>query len=326
MLTFTMPWILCLLPLPILVRQYYPLYHPKPSHALWIPFFESIQHHASSQPFPKNTLSWFGFAWLNMIIALAGPQYLDEIKPSFRQSHSIFMALDLSGSMMLDDMIVQHRRYTRLAIVKYAAESFIQQRTSDPIGLILFGTRAYLQTPLTYDHAHLIDRLHDATVGLAGPATAIGDAIGLAVKHLQNTPPKGRILVLLTDGMNNNGVLSPEKATEIAKKEKIKIYTIGLSAKDPSFLPFSNMPQTSLDEDSLKRIAQETGGRYFKATDLKALQAIYQAIHNIETEPESVPPYRPYQEGYPWPLSVAILSLIIGVFHACSLSSWKRSS
>jgi Ca-activated chloride channel family protein len=207
-------------------------------------------------------------------------------------------------------MSLQGHPATRLAVVKHAAEQFVNNRMGDRIGLILFGTHAYLQTPLTYDRHSVLLRLEDATVGLAGKTTSIGDALGLAVKRLQTVPAKGRMIILLTDGVNNSGVLAPLKAAELARDDGIKVYTIGLGADTKAQtlggMLFSMNVSAELDEATLKDIAAMTGGRYFRATDIQSLQSIYQTIHQMETTTQEQATIRPQHDYYPWPLGLAI--------------------
>ncbi|AHE68326.1 Mg-chelatase, subunit ChlD [Legionella oakridgensis ATCC 33761 = DSM 21215] len=244
-----------------------------------------------------------------LLLALAGPRWVGEPRPLAREGYNIMLALDLSGSMELPDMMLHGRPVSRLTVVKRAAEQFVQERMGDKIGLILFGSRAYLQTPLTYDRQNILMRLEDATVGLAGKTTSIGDALGLAVKRLQNVPAQGRIIILLTDGANNSGVLAPMKAAELARADGIKIYTIGLGSQaDPRALPsvFLNMNASAdLDEETLQEVAKVTGGRYFRATDLQSLQRIYEVINQLEKVSQEQATVRPQHDYYPWPLALA---------------------
>jgi Ca-activated chloride channel family protein len=220
--------------------------------------------------------------------------------------------------MELPDRVVKGQQVTRLAVVKKAALRFVQERPDDKIGLILFGSQAYLQTPLTYDHKNVEMRLEDATVGLAGKSTSIGDALGLAVKNLQQVSPKGRVIILLTDGVNNSGVLTPQKAAEFAQMEGIKVYTIGLGS-DEMVNAFSGaffqmgLGQPDLDEDTLKEVARKTGGRYFRATDLQSLDRIYDQINQLEATEQSSETVRPQQEYYPWLLALALMCSFIGL-------------
>ena len=171
-----------------------------------------------------------------------------------------------------------------------------------------------MQTPLTYDHSNVLLRISDATAGLAGKSTSIGDALGLAVKHLQQVPQAGRVIILLTDGANNSGLLAPMKAAELAQNAGIKVYTIGLGA-DADTQTFNGLflsmnAAAELDEDTLKAVAKKTGGRYFRATNLSSLQAIYQAINQMETVTQTDATVRPQHDYYPWPLSVAFVLLM----------------
>jgi Ca-activated chloride channel homolog len=300
------PWALLLLPVPYIIWRLFPQITNHSTTALIIPFFEGLKkiYQNSTQGAKLPFGIWA--IWCLTVVACTGPRFVGPTVPLTREGHHIMLALDISGSMAIDDMIVRNQRYSRLDVVTYAAESFVKQRPNDKIGLILFGSKAYLLTPLTHDKKHILSRLEDASVGLAGQATAIGDAIGLSIKHLKQTPSEGRVLILLTDGVNNAGMLSPQKATELAQQEKIKIYTIGLGSDAASFGPFAMMrPQVDLDEETLKKIAEITHGQYFRATDLDSLQRIYGLINQIETVKQTQADIRPQKELYPWPLAVA---------------------
>lgn len=200
---------------------------------------------------------------------------------------------------------------TRLQVVKLAAENFVKARQTDHIGLILFGSEAYLQTPLTFDHHAILARIKDASVGLAGKTTSIGDAIGLAIKKLQHTPQSGRVMILLTDGSNNSGLLPPKKAAELAKTEHIKIYTIGLSTDNTNqrlMNLFISMQTTAdLDEETLQHIAHITDGQYFRATNPASLEQIYQKIDQLETSKQTSQPIHPKRENYPWLVGLCLI-------------------
>ncbi|KTD39001.1 vWA domain-containing protein [Legionella oakridgensis] len=312
MFELALPWVLVFLPVPILIWFFLPsapLFLPS---ALKIPFFnamvEIVEH--EKQGFTRHKkIGLFFIIWFLLLLALAGPRWVGEPRPLAREGYNIMLALDLSGSMELPDMMLHGRPVSRLTVVKRAAEQFVQERMGDKIGLILFGSRAYLQTPLTYDRQNILMRLEDATVGLAGKTTSIGDALGLAVKRLQNVPAQGRIIILLTDGANNSGVLAPMKAAELARADGIKIYTIGLGSQaDPRALPsvFLNMNASAdLDEETLQEVAKVTGGRYFRATDLQSLQRIYEVINQLEKVSQEQATVRPQHDYYPWPLALA---------------------
>jgi len=306
--------------------------------ALKVPFFQDMLAVADreKQSISKQSkISLLLCIWALLLLALAGPHWVGEPQPLTREGYNIMLALDISGSMEATDMLFHGRPVSRLAVVKQAAVQFVQERVGDKIGLILFGNRAYLQTPLTYDRQNVLTRIEDATVGLAGKTmTSIGDALGLAVKRLQNVPEQGRIIILLTDGANNSGVLAPLKAAELAQADNIKIYTIGLgSDTDPQamgglFLAMNN--SADLDEDTLKELAKMTGGRYFRATDMQSLQTIYQTINQLETVAQEEQTMRPQHDYYPWPLALALLLFMYwlgeksGLFYRIKLSRQRE--
>jgi Ca-activated chloride channel family protein len=329
MIHFASPLFLLLLPLPWFIWTWLPPSKKAFLCALPVPFFDFLQHHlvkSTSHAYPAP-FSFFSLLWVLMTIALAGPQWTGEPIRLSQEGRNIFLVLDLSGSMELPDMVLNQRPATRLQVVKQAAEAFIKARPEDHLGLILFGSQAYLQTPLTYDHENILKRISDANVGLAGKTTSIGDALGLAVKKLQSTPRQGRIIILLTDGANNSGLLPPLKAAEIAHSEHIKIYTIGLSSEgnnqNLANLFISMQSGADLDEDTLKEIAQITGGQYFLATNPQSLNNIYQKIDKLETTEHASSPLKPKIPYYPWILMVCcgLLSLWIG-----RMSTPKRTS
>lgn len=328
MFELALPWVLLLLPMPWIIWFLVPRATLQVSAALKVPFFTALLGviDAKKLAFAKHAkLSLLFMVWPLLLLALAGPRWVGDPQPVKRDGYNIMLALDLSGSMELGDMMMNGRPATRLAVVKRAAEQFVQDRPGDKIGLILFGSQAYLQTPLTYDRHSVLLRIEDATVGLAGKTTSIGDALGLAVKRLQNVPPKGRVIILLTDGVNNSGVLAPVKAAELAKADKIKIYTIGLGAEvDPQAMGglFFNMNVTAeLDEDTLKEVAKMTGGQYFRATNMQSLQTIYKSINRLETISQQQDSVRPQHDYYPWPLAMALLLFLYWLADRAGVSS-----
>ena len=314
MFELAMPWVLIALPLPWLIWFYVPRASVQLPAALKVPFFRAMAGIIDSEKFhiaKQTKITLFFLIWSFLLIALAGPRWVGEPQPLSREGYNIMLALDISGSMELNDMLLHGRPATRLTVVKRAAEQFVQDRVGDKIGLILFGTHAYLQTPLTYDRHSVLMRIEDATVGLAGNTTSIGDALGLAVKRLQNVPAVGRMIILLTDGVNNSGIVAPLKAAELAQTDGIKVYTIGLGAQsDPQSMGglFYNPNATAdLDEKTLEDVASMTGGRYFRATDSQSLHTIYKIINQMETISQEQATVRPQHDYYPWPLGIAFL-------------------
>ena len=332
MFELTYPWLLTLLPLPFLVWFFVARVNIELTAAMRVPFFNAMKGIVEQEKYRlklHTPLTLLFLIWALLVLALANPRWIGEPQPVTREGHNVMLTLDISPSMEVNDMMFHGHESTRLNIVKHAAEQFIQNRGLDKIGLILFGERAYLQTPLTYDHRNVLLRIADATPGLAGKSSSIGDALGLSVKHLKNVPDKGRVIILLTDGANNSGVLSPMKAAELAKNAGIKVYTIGLGAEaNPQSFNglFLKMNVTDdLDEDTLKAIAKLTGGRYFRATDMPSLQAIYQAINAMETVTQDQETIRPQHDYYPWPLALAYLLLMYMLAERCSvLQAFRR--
>lgn len=309
------PWVLLLLPLPVLFWYCLPRAQILLNGALQIPFFDALLPIVEQErrSIPTHSLVLFPLIiWLLLLLGLAGPRWIGDPLPLKSEGYNIMLALDLSGSMEVTDMLLHGRPVSRLAVVKRAAEQFVEDRSGDRIGLILFGTQAYLQTPLTYDRHSVLLRIEDATAGLAGKTTSIGDAVGLAVKRFQDIPQQGRVLILLTDGANTSGVLSPLKAAELAKEDSIKIYTIGLgSESDPKALTMDNFmnfnPSADLDEETLQKMAEMTGGRYFRATDPQSLESIYKTINQLETIQQEQATIRPQHEYYPYCVGLALM-------------------
>jgi len=286
---------------------------------LKLPFYEdlkSIKKMALYQPrqwLPKLLVI---ITWVLLVLALTGPQWVGEPIEMPKSGRDILLGIDISASMEVPDMKVGLNRVDRLTVVKYVANEFIKKRVGDRVGVILFGTKAYLQTPLTFDRKTVEYMVNDATTRLAGGATAIGDAIGLAVKRLKDLDSDSRVLILLTDGANNAGSLDPIVAAEMAAKRHIKIYTIGLGAQQivvPGFFGSQIVnPSEDLDEDALKKIAKITNGEFFRATDPASLQDVYDKIDKLEPNAREKAVYRPSKDLYHWPLGVAlILSLIL---------------
>lgn len=314
MFELAMPWALLLIPLPWIIWFFIPRLKQQLPVALKVPFYKAIAGIIDSErkTAVKQTQTLLLFLiWSLIVLALAGPNWVGEPRPIEREGYNIMLALDISGSMEMDDMLMNGRPVSRLALVKRAAERFVRDRVGDHIGLILFGSRAYLQTPLTYDRHSVLKRIDDASVGLAGKTTSIGDALGLAIKRLQHVPAQGRIVILLTDGVNNSGVLTPLKAAEIARTDGIKVYTIGLGAEsDPRLMGgmFIGLnPAADLDEATLKEVANLTGGRYFRATDSQSLLSIYETINKMEKISSEQDSIRPQHEFYSWPLAFAFI-------------------
>lgn len=312
---FLWPYAFLLLPVPFLYRYLMKPASPSPGGALKVPFFRRIDQAGQGERRtailkPLHLIAT-SLIWGLLVTALARPVLYGEEIPIPLEGRDLMMAIDLSGSMGRDDFAVDGRQTTRLAVVKVTADDFIERREGDRVGLILFSNRAYLQAPLTFDRSVVRSLLDEAKVGLTGQETAIGDAIAIAVKRLRDRPAESRVLVLLTDGANNAGVMQPLQAAELAQDFGIRIYTIGVGAGQmvvqTAFGQQLINPSHDLDEASLKKIAQITGGRYFRAQDLKSLSGIYTELNRLE--PASGDPVflRPSVSLFHWPLAAALL-------------------
>ncbi len=312
---FAWPWLFAALPLPLLALLLPRVPRVAPA-TLRFPFYvalrDNLQTH-SSQP-SRLRLALAITAWLLLVLAAARPQLIGESVHLPISGRSLMLAVDISGSMQNEDMQIRGRQLNRLTAVKAVASDFIEQRKGDRLGLILFGDEAYLQTPLTFDRATVRTLLEEAQVGLAGKQTAIGDAIGLAIKHLRKEPASNRMLILLTDGTNTAGNVDPLKAADLAAREGVRIYTIGIGSGEMQVqTPFGlrRMATGDLDEASLRIIAEKTDGRYFRARDTAQLAQIYDLLDRIEPLSEDQQSWRPVNELYFWPLGTALLLSVL---------------
>jgi Ca-activated chloride channel family protein len=315
MFELAQPWLFLLLPLPWVLRRLLPPAPETGGAALRLPFFSRVAE-LSAGPGRRSggyraRLCAAYAAWALAVASAAQPQWLGPPVALPLEGRDLMLAVDLSGSMELPDFDLDGQPVTRLDVVKATASRFIQKRSGDRIGLILFGTRAYLQTPLTFDRKTVLAMLSEAQIGLAGKQTAIGDAIGLAVKRLRNTLQKQRVLVLLTDGANTAGEVDPVQAAKLAAAEGLRIYTIGLGANTlevPTLFGTRMVnPSSDLDEGTLKEIAQTTHGRYFRAADTEGLEQIYRELDRLEPRSTDTETFRPVTPLFYWPLGAALL-------------------
>ena len=316
MLEWVWPHILALAPAPLLVRRLLPPLTRRQA-ALRVPNLDAFDlpgadsRRRGRRP-PWRTLALW-LAWLALVAAAARPQWTGEPVALPTSGRDLMLAVDISGSMGTADLQLGGEFVERLSVVKRVVETFFSARQGDRVGLILFGTQAYLQAPLTFDLASVNRLLQEAPVGIAGGKTAIGDAIGLAVKRLQRAAGD-RVLILLTDGASNAGEVAPVKAAELAARHGVRIYTIGVGADEMRtpgiFGVFGSRlvnPSADLDEATLTAISAATEGRYFRARNTEKLQEIYgiiDALEPIEQDPET---FRPIAALHQWPMALAWL-------------------
>jgi Ca-activated chloride channel family protein len=254
-----------------------------------------------------------------MILALARPQWGTHQVDIKTEGINIILAVDISGSMAALDFQKGTRIIDRLQAVKGVIDQFVAKRYGDRIGLVVFGTHAYTQMPLTRDYNALVSILNRVQIGGAGKSTAIGDAIGISLKRLSDIPSKSNIIILLTDGRSNAGEISPQSATEIAVAKKVRIYTIGVGSEGE--VPFRvNIPgygeryvyqRADIDEKTLRMIADKTQGLYFRAQDTDTLEKIYDTIDKLEKTKVTVKAYDNYRELYRYPLIPALCLLAL---------------
>lgn len=319
MFEFAWPWMFATLPLPWLVARLLPPAR-QGGAALRLPHVQLFgDADAASSKVRRGfsrLLPWL--AWVLVVAACARPQWVGEPIDQQRSGRDLLLAVDVSGSMSIPDMELGMHQSTRFQAVQAILGDFIDRRGGDRLGLVLFGSRAYLLTPLTFDTKTVRTQLQEAAVGLAGRETAIGDAIGLAVKRLRERPAEQRVLILLTDGVNTAGELNPRKATELAKANDLRIYTIGIGAERMQVQDFFGSrtvnPSAELDATLLTQIAQSTGGKFFRARDTKELAGIYAEIDKLEPAASEGERYRPVDEWFWWPLAAALILALLTTF------------
>jgi Ca-activated chloride channel family protein len=321
------PWLLLLLPLPWLLRRLLPEASSQGFLALRVPWYQAVVG-GGNTGLRRPLLAAIAIAvWLLLVLAASRPQYVGEVQDLPVTGRDLLLAVDVSGSMDTQDMAWQNRPVNRLEVVKAVAGEFIERRRGDRVGLVLFGSRAYLQTPLTFDTETTATLLGEAEIGLAGRETAIGDAIGLAVKRLREDASADRVLVLLTDGANTSGEVQPLQAAEFAAREGLTVYTVGVGADEMMVQDFfgSRMvnPSADLDEDTLISIAERTGGRYFRARDAAGLAQIYEILDELEPVESDVEVIRPVDELFYWPLGMAYLLAVLALLLALAPSTMR---
>jgi Ca-activated chloride channel family protein len=310
MFEFAWPFAFLLLPLPFLLRKFRKNHQVATVRTTALYHNPMVQSGNISQPARFSVWPWL--LWLCLCVALAHPKYYGEPIQLPNEGREIMLAVDLSTSMREQDMQYQGQYIDRLSVVKAVLNEFITARTGDRLGLILFADTAFLQTPLTRDLTTVAKMLDEAQIGLVGQATAIGDALGLAVKRFALKDDSNRILILLTDGQNTAGNLAPDEALILAKDAGIKVYTVGVGADSQSnFFGFQMQRGSALDESLLTDIARETGGQYFRATDVASLQRIYQMLDQLEPISDNSETVRPQTALFYIPLFIAVLLLFL---------------
>lgn len=310
---FIWPWMLAFAPMPWLVRL---LVKPAVQHQtpLLAPhLMQRLQHTTQPKLISPNRQSvkipLIGIIlWALIVLAAMRPVWFLETTPFQASGKDLMLAVDLSGSMEKTDMPLGGTEVDRLTAVKSVVKNFIQKRQGDRMGLVVFGSQAFLQSPLTYDLNTVETLLNETEIGMAGNNTAIGDAIGIALKHLHQNAEKNAVLILLTDGSNTAGAVQPLDAAKQAQKMGLKIYTIGIGQNQATGIDaFIFGPNRHMDTTTLQKIAELTQGQFFMAKDTQQLNEIYTLIDELEATQHDINNYRLREELFIWPLGLALL-------------------
>lgn len=316
MINFAWPWLFLLLPLPLLVYYLPAKKAAQESAALKMPSLPNID--ASAQVNSQNRkapIVVLAICWCLFVLALTRPQWLGEAIDIPTQGREMMIAVDLSGSMQIEDMSLSGNTVNRLVMLKSVLGDFIERRVGDRLGLILFADDAYMQTPMTFDRKTVKQMLDESELGLVGRKTAIGDAIALAVKRFNEKQQSNKVLLLLTDGQNTAGKITPEQALELAIAKEITIYTIGIGAdvmlQQSLFGTRRVNPSSELDEQSLANLAEKTGGQYFRAKDSQGMEEIYTLLDSLEPIKQDQQQMRPLTALFYWPLALAALIALL---------------
>jgi len=328
-MNFFYPWLLILIPLPILLRlilSYFPgikLFNlsSHKNNALRLPTYTRIKDLVEQKHqlnlWHKNLLIPF-IIWSLLIISLAQPLWQDKHQPLPMTGRDLMFLIDVSGSMRKMDFVKDELPISRLDMVKEVASEFVKARTGDRVGLILFGNKPHLRAPLSHDRKAISELIQHSEIALAGESTAIGDAIGLAIKRMQNLTSQSRVIILLTDGANNEGIVNPRQAAELAALKGIKIYTIGIGgAEAPAPNPYgvwSSEGAEQYEKAVLQDVAQLTQGYFFHVLDTQALKITYAQLDQLEPAFTQDIHKHLAKPLYPWSLSLLFLVSLVAVW------------
>ncbi len=313
MIELTSPWALLLVLIPLLVRFIFPA-HKQSRDSVQVPFFARLVSLSGETPSMAasilqgrriQTLA-LCISWACLVLAAAGPEWVGEPIEVKKSARDLMVAVDLSGSMEAEDFITADgKKVNRLQAVKSVLDEFSKRRDSDRLGLILFGSAAYLQVPFTTDRDTWLTLLNESEISMSGPSTAMGDAIGLAISHFENSATEHRVLLVLTDGNDTSSRVPPIDAARVASAHHVKVYTIAIG--DPA-----TVGEEAMDVETLQKVAEITHGAYFEALDREALESAYKHIDALEPQLYDTLSYRPRHSLFHYPLAViAMLYLLL---------------
>ncbi|MBR6231927.1 MAG: VWA domain-containing protein [Alphaproteobacteria bacterium] len=320
MFSFLWPIVAVLLPLPWIVRRVLKPTQDQSlaSGAIRVPFFNRLEKIPQKKgSISKGTFLWPVIAWLCFVIAAMRPAWLGAPVPVQNNARNIMLALDVSGSMAEEDFDLKGLPVTRLDMLKTLTDDFIISRTGDNVGLVIFGSEAYVYAPLSPDIKTLLELNSEIGIGIAGQQTAIGEALALATQNSASVPAESRIVILMSDGYANAGSVNVDDGIKLAKNQGVKVYTVGIGSSAKLVQDFFGTvqvnPSLDLDEETLKRIANETGGQYFRAKTTKDLSQIYGIINELEPVEQDKHFIQPRKELFYWPLLAGMIFFLITV-------------
>jgi len=314
MLEFAHPWVSLFLPLPFIIHRFAPPHYEAVS-AMRTPFIHFIANITGQIPREGSVilkrhliqLSTAVLVWVLLLLALAKPELLSEPITRTDAGRDVMLAIDISGSMDERDYVVPGEdNLSRLDVVKRVVGEFIEARKGDRIGLIIFGSKAYVQVPFTQDLQTARALLDAIEVGMAGPHTVIGDAIGLAIRTFEVSELDQRLLIILSDGEDTGSRMTPVNAAAIAAQHKVQIFTVGIGDPEGS-------AEGRVDFDGLAQISNLAGGHFFRADDHEGLVSVYAEIDKMVARETRTVSYRPRQSLVHWPMSAALLVMIMGL-------------
>ena len=321
MLQFAHPWLFLLLLLPLLLRPLLPVYR-EARPALWVPFLDRVQRllgregETGAARSRRRRVQWLllPLFWLALVAALARPQWIGEPIVDEQPMRDLLVALDLSGSMDTEDFTTDGGETTnRLAAAKQVLDDFLAGRDGDRVGLVLFGSAAFVQVPFTSDLDVVRELLGEAQVRMLGPRTVVGDAIGLSIRLFERSEVEEKVLIVLTDGNDTGSLVPPVRAAEIAADNGVVIHTIAMG--DPEAAG-----EQALDEAALQAVANRTGGRFFRAQDREQLEQVYDVLDDLNPRQVESRSYRPRDDLFHWPLGAALVVSLL-LFGASALRS-----